>query len=148
MFKIKVDQVRANRYLKQKQQGFVLVMKQYVEQVAQQYFDEIKDTIQKQKGKWVPLTPEYQAFKARYGLDPRILIATGGYEQSIVVEQVNSYSWKVYPKGNEKLAEWLEFGTSSMPSRPHWRLAQQVIEAKLQIILQNIINQSLIKGII
>lgn len=141
MFKVRVDKAKAASYLKSINNSVKLMLQQYIQQVAIEYFNEIKDVIQNQKGKWVPLTPDYQRFKSKYGLDPRTLIATGAYQQSITIEQVDQYSWKVYPKGKEDLAEWLEFGTSSMPSRIHWRLAAETIRSKLQLILQKIVNQ-------
>ncbi|KKM03818.1 hypothetical protein LCGC14_1770640, partial [marine sediment metagenome] len=89
-----------------------------------------------------PLSRRWKSFKARHGLDPRVLIATGAYVASIQPRQISQNRWTVAPAANVKMANknkamstlglWLEFGTVGMPARPHFRPEIQVAEALLR----------------
>jgi len=85
----------------------------------EKYAEDLRDFIKEQKGNWEELSEQYKAYKQRKGLDPRILIATGKYLNSIKVVQEGT-RFKIVPEGYEELAQYLEFGTSRMPARPHW----------------------------
>lgn len=106
--------------------------------VAQKMAEEVKSVIKEQKEAWPPLNPYYKKRKVKAGYDPRMLIATGQYLSSITVYRSNNV-WVVGTKpfrqhmGSKlnkgkmvpmsKLALWLEYGTSKMPARPHFRPA-------------------------
>ena len=98
----------------------------------------VKKVIQEQrwKSKWKPLNPEYKAWKIRKGLDHRIFIAYGYYLDSIKTYQsgqdwvVGVDPFRIHIKTGirmKKLARYLEYGTSKMPPRPHWRPAYEYV---------------------
>lgn len=102
----------------------------------------IRRRIREQRISLVSLSRSWKSFKARHGLDPRILIATGAYVASIQPRQISKNRWTVAPAAGVKMANrskamstlglWLEFGTASMPARPHFRPEIQVAEALLR----------------
>jgi hypothetical protein len=109
--------------------------------LALEFADDLKSIISRQLIAWVPLSPAYKKRKRILGLDPRILIATGRYVNSIQpVEQADG-SWVVSipeeplrPGSRytlKDLARWLEYGTQTMPARPHWRPAQNIWRTKI-----------------
>lgn len=109
------------------------------ELLIQEFADDLKSLIEKQSFAWAPLSREYAVRKHLLGLDPRILIATGRYVNSIQPVQKPDGSWEVAvpatPLGNGKhtlkdLARWLEYGTRRMPARPHWRPAMNLWKNK------------------
>lgn len=101
----------------------------------------IRRRIREQRIPMAALSRSWKSFKARHGLDPRILIATGAYVASIQPRQLSKNRWTVAPGANIKMANknkamstlalWLEFGTSNMPARPHFRPEIKVAEALL-----------------
>lgn len=109
--------------------------------LAEEFADDLKSIISRQLIAWVPLTPAYKTRKRILGLDPRILIATGRYVNSIQPIQQDDGSWVVsVPEeplrpGSKytlrDLARWLEYGTEHMPPRPHWRPAKNVWRTKI-----------------
>lgn len=85
---------------------------------------------------WPPLSPQYKAYKAKRGLDPRTLIARMDYLRAIRVrhqrtqkgddeytvglpQQARHYSGLTY----NQLAAVHEYGSKDrrVPARPHWR---------------------------
>ncbi len=90
-----------------------------------------------------PLSPRYAKLKERLGLDPRVMIATGHYKNSLVVlERRNPDGSMTYYIGHDRLARAVdkdgtpipgvtlnliaavhENGSSKMnvPARPHWK---------------------------
>ncbi len=101
----------------------------------------IRRRIREQRIPLAGLSRSWRKFKARHGLDPRILIATGAYVASIQPRQLSKDRWMVAPAAGVTMANrnramstlglWLEFGTSGMPARPHFRPEIQVAEALL-----------------
>lgn len=82
--------------------------------------DQLKSHIESGSGHLTPLSANWSEYKARHGLDPRVLIATGEYLDSFTVSRVGERTWMLSPVGHEELAGWLEYGTGDMPARPHW----------------------------
>lgn len=78
------------------------------------------------------LSDSWAKYKGSHGLDPRTLIATGEYLESFTVSRIGNRTWKLHPKGQEELAEWLEYGTNTMPARPHWYYVNDSIEALIR----------------
>jgi hypothetical protein len=109
--------------------------------LAAEFADDLKSIISRQLIAWVPLSPVYKKRKRILGLDPRILIATGRYVASIQPVQQDDGSWVVSVPDEplrpgskytlKDLARWLEYGTETMPARPHWRPAQNVWRTKI-----------------
>jgi len=118
--------------------GFINVLRtelelkpyQYTEEIAREIVAEAKSILDTQKYHWKPLQEAYLARKIRVGRDPRILIATGFYQEHI--------NWGYSPNGNlwvgvdniihpdadislVVLARIHEYGTATIPARPLWR---------------------------
>jgi len=111
------------------------------EEMATEFADDLKQIITRQLIAWVPLSSGYAKRKRMLGLDPRILIATGRYVNSIQPMQQPDGSWIVSIPDEplrpgskytlKDLARWLEYGTQTMPARPHWRPAQNIWRTKI-----------------
>ena len=109
--------------------------------MAEEFADDLRTIISRQLISWVPLSKEYAKRKRILGLDPRILIATGRYIESITPVQNPDGSWVVSVPAEplrpgskhtlKDLARWLEYGTRTMPARPHWRPAMQIWRTKI-----------------
>lgn len=81
----------------------------------------VREMIYTQDGNWRKLSPAYVDYKKKAGLDPRILIATGQYVESIRARYIDK-QWVIQPDAqNMKIGLWLEYGTKKMPRRPHFR---------------------------
>lgn len=78
-------------------------------------------SIELQTFKHEPLSTKWANKKDRLGLDPRILIATGEYVDSIFTGQTSTGFFVSIPEGLTKRAAWMEFGTRTTVARPHWR---------------------------
>jgi hypothetical protein len=110
-------------------------------EMAEEFADDVKAILSRQLIAWVPLNREYARRKREMGMDPRILIATGRYVNSIQPIEQKDGSWVVSVpaeplQGSNKhtlkdLARWLEYGTRTMPARPHWRPAMQIWRTKI-----------------
>jgi len=111
------------------------------QRLAEEFADDLKQTIERQIITWAPLSSGYAKKKKMLGLDSRILIATGRYVRSIRAEKQLDGSWQVAvpntpltPAGKytlQDLAKWLEFGTKKMPARPHWRPTTNLWKTKM-----------------
>jgi len=109
--------------------------------LAEEFADDLKALITRQLIAWVPLNKKYAKKKRMLGLDPRILIATGRYVNSIKPIAQQDGSWVVSVPNEplrqgskytlKDLARWLEYGTQHMPARPHWRPARNIWRTKL-----------------
>ena len=78
---------------------------------------------------WPALDAAYLAEKRRKRLDMRKLIATGAYVRNIRARQVDKQTWVVdVPPTRHRpskitfrrLARVHEYGTNTIPARPHW----------------------------
>lgn len=94
--------------------------------------DDLKQLIEGQGMGLAPLSASWADYKGKHGLDPRILIATGEYLDSFSVTRIGGRTWQLSPKGQEQLAEWLEYGTADMPARPHWIYVSQQLPDKIR----------------
>lgn len=118
------------------------------QRMAEEFADDLKRIISRQVFAWVPLSPKYKERKKYLGLDPRILIATGTYINSIQAMQNEDGTWTVGVPPTplspttkytlQDLASWLEWGTKNMPPRPHWRPAMVIWKTKIQQVKQTI----------
>ena len=109
--------------------------------MAKKTKDALQYAIWTQRYNLAPLTIKYLTKKIAKGLDPRILLATQEYYLSIIVVRLEDpvkgvmYYVGVKPGKHsqsdityDQLARMLEFGTSRMPARPHWRPTWSVIK--------------------
>jgi hypothetical protein len=113
--------------------------------LAERFIELVRKGIQQQRYRHVPLSTGYLAWKRRMGLDERILIATGDYVRSFQVrrEERKGPQGKqiVYTAGPpdeihppsglnyRTLARIHEFGTATIPARPHWGPAWRQLQA-------------------
>ena len=106
------------------------VMKEFGEEKANEFKDELVYRIASQSFNWRPLKPEYRLYKIKNRLDPRMMISTGEYINSIEVNELDDqigYSVGVPNRLHNSglslrvLARIHEFGTIRIPARPHWR---------------------------
>jgi hypothetical protein len=85
------------------------------------------------------LSPEYKTWKAENGFDTGTLVKTRSYYRNIRIEFTDTgfsiipdgvepnvahmfgFRKKSEPRTYEDIALWLEYGTKTMPARPHWR---------------------------
>lgn len=105
--------------------------------LAKRLAGRVRQTIIGQTEHWPPLSQRYAAAKARRGLDPRMLIATGRYVNSIRARKSGTKTYVVAPSRESvldahgiptdltlrDLGAIHEFGSRkrSIPPRPHWR---------------------------
>ena len=105
--------------------------------ISEEFAKMVRGIIYKQTYNWPPLTEKYLRMKERTGLDTRTLIATKKYVKSIKsIRTVDNEKGVVYSTGPvgktaegiplTLLGRWLEYGTSKMPAREHWRPAWSV----------------------
>jgi hypothetical protein len=83
---------------------------------AREYVKRLKKNISEQVLSWEALSADWTDRKSREGLDPRTLIATQEYLDSIHYRSLGTS----YEIGADARGEMLEFGTIHMPARPHW----------------------------
>jgi hypothetical protein len=90
----------------------------------------LRASLRAQAFNWVPLSEKYKKYKAKHGLDPRMLIATGDYINAITVIQRADGTVEVGLRDQIHLPSGLpvktlmrihEYGTSTIPARPWWR---------------------------
>ena len=114
----------------------------FLEFMAEEYISYLRYTIERQKFRSFrvyPLSKEYAERKEREGLDPRVLISTGRYLDSIRV-YLDKNELKVSVEDEELdgglsmlgLAKMLEFGTSRMPRRVHWHPAYRSLSNNIR----------------
>jgi hypothetical protein len=110
------------------------VFREFGQEKSQQFVDEIKFKIASQLFNHAPLSRAYYEGKLKAGQDPRILIQSSEYIDSFMYEELTHetegitfrvgvpntlHSGSGLPM--KLLQKFLEFGTSRMPARPHWR---------------------------
>lgn len=124
-----------------------------MEKLANKAVREVKKTINQQTETWEPLNEEYEAFKKRTGLDPRKLVATKEYRDSITVTKEDVCRYRIGPplKGKHssglplwKLARILEYGNAqgNLPPRPHYRPVLAQIKEELKTIVEKLKGKS------
>ena len=116
------------------------------QRLAEEFADDLKAMIERQIITWVPLNKKYARRKRLLGQDPRILMATGRYVRAIHAEKQADGSWQVAVPNTplkvgskhtlQDLAKWLEFGTKTMPARPHWRPITSLWKTKMYQVKQ------------
>jgi hypothetical protein len=80
------------------------------------------------------LKPLSDLYAARKGIDNPILVDTRNYLDSIMVRRsAEAQGWAVDLPTDQlrSLAQWLEFGTRTMPPRPHFRPAADYARSKI-----------------
>lgn len=97
--------------------GFSQRSQQAVQMAVMELVAEVRRSIEEQTLKVPPLTPRYKAEKTRKGMDPRTLVATREYLDSIKYIQTLGGARIECDEERKRL---LEGGTSKMPARPHW----------------------------
>ena len=112
----------------------------FVEKKMNEFVKELVRYVEEQQGSWAALSPGWQKYKALHGLDPRILIATGGYLRSIKLK-VEGNKFQIVAEGHEDIAKYLEFGTSKMPARPHWTIIELQIRYTLATMTRAYVNK-------
>lgn len=121
--------------------------------------DKVREYIESQKLMLAPLDKEYRRGKIKAGGDPRILINTGEYVDSIKVVDIDirgdeidvfiSVEDTVTKTGisMKELAAYLEFGTRRMPARlpftQSWLLMKEDVRNKANEELKDIIRRDL-----
>lgn len=102
----------------------------YVEDLAKIISDEAIEILETQRYDWKPLNPNYKNWKSGRGLDTRILISTGFYQDHIgwgyndngtIWVGVEDIIHKPSGLPLRTLARIHEFGTSVINARPLWR---------------------------
>lgn len=111
--------------------------------IAEEYVEELKETVYKQLWNWKPLNEDYLKSKISGGLDPRIFIARGDFVKAIGVYPTADGQPRIgfpeddyHPRakiGLRLLARFLEFGTSKMPARPLWRPMHSIAVRRMKI---------------
>lgn len=156
-FKIKKQEVNYRRFGNVFKKSVLQVMANEVDEVSQAYVDQLKALILGQKYSWRPLTPRYAEYKRRAKLDPRILIATGEYVNSIAIQRrtrdrgkLRVYVGVPYNRKHSSglpfkvLARVHEFGSrkAHVPARPHWRPAKAWLMKEIPRIRERIARQA------
>lgn len=104
--------------------------KSIMRQLGNEFKSKLVHSIEQQVLPMKPLSPKYREYKKRNLLDPRKLIATGEYIDSIDVTEDGEGNIMVAPNNkrrdgttitNRDLGKFLEYGTARMPKRPHWK---------------------------
>ena len=115
-------------------------------QEAHQLKTEVVNAIKAQDYEWDALSDSYAARKAREGLDPRTLIATGKSLRSIRVLPMGPGLWGIgitktaKNKRGQSIADIMlrhEFGWGPFPARPLWRKEYRKSEARLMMKLKS-----------
>ena len=99
------------------------------EGIGEDIAERIREFIENQELDFAPLTQEYLAKKIKQGYDPRVLIRTGEYVESIKVTEVDSDRDSIHifisvedgatetNLSMKELAEFIEYGTKKQPAR-------------------------------
>lgn len=112
------------------EKAYFLASRKMLLRLARDLASRLRRNLRAQVFRWVPLSEKYKKYKLKHGLDPRMLIATGEYLNSIVVRQKLDGSVEVGIKNKihtpsglplKKLMRIHEYGTQTIPARPWWR---------------------------
>jgi hypothetical protein len=136
---------------------FVQVLREKLaSQIAQKYYDALTNHIRSQDLPLTPLNEWYKEWKAKKGLDTRILIATGELLDSIKIYDLGAGEKFVGVKGGKQhrggidmalLALVHEYGsvTRGVPARPAYRLTLVELKSELQTVINEIIKEARIE---
>lgn len=141
MFRIDFSRAQITRYLNMRKQQISTAIDEFGRFVMEEFVKNVKKRIEQQDANWVPLDPKYLARKIKEGMDPRILIRTGAYLESIKYERLGKNRYRIFAEGNEELSSYLEFGTDKMPSRPHFRQSFEQVQLAMKQILDRQIKR-------
>jgi len=133
---------------------FVDNVDETIENIIREYLEEKREEfeayIEQDVFGLAPLSDRYLRWKLSKGLDPRTLIATGTYLAAIKLAPVDIGGWGIgilhgeYGDNGQPLkaiGEALEYGTSRMPPRPHWRPMAELIQDEFPDYLMNRLEQ-------
>lgn len=122
----------------------VRVIYEELEEVSEQIIKEVKARIEAQPPSWPPLTEKYLEWKIATGRDPRKLVSTKEYLNSIGVQRIRrgktGFELRVgLPNAEHSeaginynyLARIHENGTRTIPARPHWGPVYRLWSRKL-----------------
>lgn len=114
-FKVTNDgaKVRIHRFIR----GFSKAKKDAARVLADSFMNAVKMAILNQTLAFAPLSEKWAASKDREGLDSRILVATKEYVESYRLVESGDDGYRV--EGDGERMRLLEYGTGSMPARPH-----------------------------
>ena len=111
--------------------------------LAESVASDVKEKIEGQRYAWPALVPSTVAYKKSHSLDPRILIATRTYVDNIGAYETDG-GWyagvpaMVLPGGITlaALSSALEFGTETMPARPHWTVENTTLSTRIKALFK------------
>lgn len=91
-----------------------------LKRIAEETAASVRDKIAREAFEVVGLSPRYVLRKRRKGLDPRVLVATLDYMNSIGSKRIGKGAWGV--TADVAKAVWAEYGSPKQkrPARPHW----------------------------
>jgi len=115
--------VRVQKFIK----GFPEASTGAARVLGEAFLKTLKSSIETQSLGLAPLSESWTRTKAARGLDPRILMATKEYISSMVLTPVGQGKFAVEADGER--FKLLEYGTRSMPARPHFRPAVKAARA-------------------
>lgn len=119
-------------------------VKKVAEEVAETIADKVREHIFNQDLNFAPLVEEYRQRKISDGYDPRILIRTGSFVESIEVKSINYVGDKVTVIVGVKegitetgidmtdLAEYIEYGTFKQPARMPFHLSWEEMREEIK----------------
>lgn len=125
-----------SKYINDVETGLRKEVQEALRDVAKKFLESLKQSVYFQSLDLVPLSPRYAKQKESKGLDPRILINTGEYIETIeiVENQVSKGVLEIVIQAPDHdhsetkinlrlLSRLLEYGSKNekMPARPHWR---------------------------
>lgn len=131
------------------EQNALRVAQDVVEEIAQEFLDFLKESLENGMLDLSPLSEEYLRRKVDAGLDHRILISTREYIESFQVVRTPEGVFAGIPEGVQhssgvemaSLARWLEEGTPNMPARPHIEPSWEMFWSQARSRLRKRINE-------
>jgi len=88
-----------------------------IERIARACADRVKEKIETQDIRKAGMSPGWVAYKQRHALDPRELVATREYLESI---QVKGKGVRAQVEADDVKRKLLEYGFKGRPGVPHW----------------------------
>ncbi len=146
------DWSKAKEVMRQLPTFVTVLQATLVDGVSQEYYNRLKDHFESQDLNLEPLSQWYSQWKAKRGLDSRILIATGQMLREIGIHDDGSGKF-VGIKGGKRhrsgidialLALLHEYGSTArgVPARPVYRVTVQELKRELRAVVQSIIDRT------